>query len=232
MIVSRFHRFNCETAGATKVRTMWTMVPLLLFLIAVPAAIGDDKKAEAANSNVAIEKSENANAAESEAKQPDAAKTEAAKAVAEKVEAAKKAVIRMIGATALVTEMSTGLPLPARVDTGATCCSIHCEELEIKDAHPDPKVNIGKRVRFLIEPPEGKDKGEWIEAKIVDHVKVRTSEREDERYKVRLKFKVDDVEKKVLVTLNDREKMKYPVLLGRNFLRDDFLVNVALEGEK
>ena len=82
---------------------------------------------------------------------------------------------------------------------------------------------------LLIEPPEGKKEGEWIEAKIIDHVTVRTSEREDERYKVRLKLKVEDVEKKVLVTLNDREKMKYPVLLGRNFLRDDFLVNVALD---
>jgi hypothetical protein len=230
MIVSRFYRFDSETLGAISRRTMWTMASLLLLLIAAPAVLGDDKKADVSNTDVAIEESANANAAESEAKQSDAA--EAAKAVAEKVEAAKKAVIRMIGATALVTEMSTGLPLPARVDTGATCCSIHCEELEIKDAHPDPKVNIGKRVRFLIEPPEGKEKGEWIEAKIVDRVRVRTSEREDERYKVHLKFKVEDVEKKVLVTLNDREKMKYPVLLGRNFLRDDFLVNVALDGDK
>jgi hypothetical protein len=36
----------------------------------------------------------------------------------------------------------------------------------------------------------------------------------------------------VLVTLNDREKMKYPMLLGRNFLADDFLVNVSLDGDK
>jgi hypothetical protein len=193
-----------------------------MLLISAAAAVADDKKPEPKNANSTTE------AAEKMA----AANAEAAKAVADKVEAAKKAVIRMIGATALVTEMSTGLPLPARVDTGATCCSIHCEKLEIKGADPDPKVNIGKRVRFLIEPPEGKDKGEWIEAKIVDHVTIRTSEREDERYKVRLKFKVDDVEKKVLVTLNDRDKMKYPVLLGRNFLRDDFLVNVSLDGEK
>jgi hypothetical protein len=87
-------------------------------------------------------------------------------------------------------------------------------------------------VRFLIQPPGVEGKGEWVEAKIVDHVKVRTAEREDERYKVRLKLKVDDVEKKVLVTLNDREKMKYPMLLGRNFLADDFLVNVSLDGDK
>jgi hypothetical protein len=212
MIVSKVHRFDCEISGAKKARKMRMLMPLIVLLFASSAATADDK--------AAVEKL-------------DAANVETAKDVVAKVEAAKKElVIRMIGATALVTEMSTGLPFPARVDTGATCCSIHCEELEIKDADPDPKVNIGKRVRFLIEPREGKGKGEWIEAKIMDHVKVRTSEREDERYKVQLKLKVDDVEKKVLVTLNDREKMKYPVLLGRNFLADDFLVNVSLKGEK
>jgi hypothetical protein len=116
---------------------------------------------------------------------------------------------RLIGATTVITEVSTGLPLPARVDTGATCCSIHCDELEIKDAAPEPKDNIGKPVRFLIRHKEGddEDKGEWVEG-------------------------WEDVEKKVLVTLNDRQHMKYPVLLGRNFLRDDFLVNVSLEGDE
>lgn len=134
---------------------------------------------------------------------------------------------RVIGATAVITEVSSGLPLPARVDTGATCCSIHCDAVEIKDPDPDPRVNIGKVVRFLIKHKQGE--GEWVESKIVDHVTVRTSESEDERYKVRLKLRWEDMEKKVLVTLNDRQKMKYPLLLGRNFLQDDFLVNVSME---
>jgi len=222
MNTSRIHRLDCEISGVTFVYWVRATLPLLVLLIVAPASKAEEKKAETAIVEAATQEGE----------KTEPAKVETAKTVAEKVEAAKKAVIRMIGATALVTEMSTGLPLPARVDTGATSCSIHCEKLEIKDADPDPKVNIGKRVRFLIEPPEGGKKGGWIEAKIIDHVTVRTSEREDERYKVRLKLKVEDVEKKVLVTLNDREKMKYPVLLGRNFLRDDFLVNVALDGEK
>jgi hypothetical protein len=141
--------------------------------------------------------------------------------------AAKQPNVRLIGATAVVTEVSTGLPLSARVDTGATSCSIHCEAVEIKDADPDPRVNIGKPVRFLIKHEDGQ--GEWVEAKIIDHVTVRTSEREDERYKVNLRLRWEDVEKKVQVTLNDRQSMKYPLLLGRNFLRDDFLVNVSLD---
>ena len=69
----------------------------------------------------------------------------------------------------------------------------------------------------------------WVESKIVDHVTIRTSEKDDERYKVRIRIRWEDVEKKVVATLNDRQNMKYPMLLGRNFLRDDFLVNVSLD---
>ena len=89
---------------------------------------------------------------------------------------------------------------------------------------------MGKRVRILIKNPEGAQ--EWVRTKIVDHVTVRTSMDDEERYKVQLKLRWKDVEKKVLVTLRDREKMKYPVLLGRNFLRGDFLVDVNLGEEK
>lgn len=153
-----------------------------------------------------------------------------ASALAEETEKPKQHSARMIGATAVVTVVSTGVPLPARVDTGATSCSIHCDEFQIKDADPDPKVNIGKPVRFLIRNDDGE--GEWVETKIVGRVKVRTSEREDERYKVNLKLRCEDVEKKVQVTLNDRQRMKYPLLLGRNFLRDDFLVNVSLNAQE
>ena len=138
--------------------------------------------------------------------------------------------IRRIGPVTTVTEVSSGVPFPARVDTGATTCSIHYEALEIEDAAVSPEDNIGKRVRILIESPNGKQ--EWIRAKIVDRVTVRTTTDDDERYKVRLNLRWQDVEKKVLVTLSDRNKMKYPLLLGRNFLRGDFLVDVDLADEK
>ncbi len=138
--------------------------------------------------------------------------------------------IRRIGPVTTITEVSTGVPFPARVDTGATTCSIHYEALEIEDAAKSPEDNVGKRVRILIRNPDGEQ--EWISTKIIDYVTVRTTTDDDERYKVRLKLRWQDVEKKVLVTLNDREKMQYPLLLGRNFLRGDFLVDVDLDDEK
>lgn len=134
---------------------------------------------------------------------------------------------RRIGATTTVVEVTSGLPFPARVDTGATSCSIHYEALKIKNPSPEPKENVGKPVRILVKSPDGEK--EWIKTKIADHVTVKTSEREDQRYKVPLKLRSQDVEKKVLVTLNDRETMKYPVLIGRNFLKGDFVVDVDLD---
>lgn len=136
---------------------------------------------------------------------------------------------RRIGATATVVEVSTGLPFPARVDTGATSCSIHCEEIKIDDPAPKPEDNVGKPAKVLIKNSAGKE--QWVATKIAEHVIVRTSKHEDQRYKVPLKIRWQDVEKDVLVTLNDRQRMKYPMLLGRNFLRGDFVVDVNLRHE-
>jgi hypothetical protein len=135
-----------------------------------------------------------------------------------------------IGPVTTVTEVSSGLPFPARVDTGATTCSIHYEAIEIEDASETPEENVGKRVRILIQSPDGEK--EWVTTKIVDRVSVRTTTDDDERYKVSLKLRWQNVEKKVLVTLSDREKMKYPLLIGRNFRRGDFVVDVDLPAEE
>jgi hypothetical protein len=48
----------------------------------------------------------------------------------------------------------------------------------------------------------------------------------DRRYKVPLVFEWNGFRKEVLVTLNDRTHMEYPLLVGRNFLSGDFLVDV------
>ncbi len=131
---------------------------------------------------------------------------------------------RTIGATERVTEIHSGLPFMARIDTGAHSCSIHCENIEIEDAVEDPQKNVGKQIRFLVRNKRGQSK--WVTAVIADYVNVRTSESLSGRYKVRLELSCLDVCKDVLVTLNNRQNMRYPMLIGRNFLRDDFLVAV------
>jgi hypothetical protein len=134
----------------------------------------------------------------------------------------------IIGATAKLTEAESGLSFPARVDTGAQSCSLHVEKIEIKDEVKSRLKNVGKSARVLLKDADGKAK--WIDTKIAEAVRVKSSSLKsgefDHRYKVRLTLKWNDFEKTVLVTLNDRTDMEFPLLIGRNYLRGDFLVDV------
>jgi hypothetical protein len=137
----------------------------------------------------------------------------------------------IIGATAVLTEASSGLPFAARIDTGAASCSLHVEKMEIEDEAKKPLDNIGQSVRFQIKNEQGKSA--WVESTIAGVVRVRSSALKDgvfdRRYKVRLTLQWGDFSKEVLVTLNDRTDMKFPLLVGRNFLRHDFLVDVDVD---
>jgi len=138
---------------------------------------------------------------------------------------------QIIGATAILVEESSSLPFAARVDTGAASCSLHVEKIEIADEAKIPKDNIGKLIRFQIKNEQGGTA--WVDSRIASVVRVRSSALKeggfDRRYKVPVTLKWGDFGKEVLVTLNDRTEMNFPLLIGRNFLRRDFLVDVDID---
>ncbi len=140
---------------------------------------------------------------------------------------------RVIGATATVRESTSGLEFRARVDTGAKSCSLHVEKLIVEDKDAKRTRNVGKAIRFQVKDSKGGL--HWMEEKIAAAVRVKSSSLKpgeyDRRYKVRLPLEAEGVRKKVLVTLNDRTDMEFPVLLGRNFLRGDFVVDVDKTAE-
>jgi hypothetical protein len=133
----------------------------------------------------------------------------------------------IVGATEQVTEVESELPFSARIDTGATTCSVHVEKWVIKDGSRNMEENVGKTIRFMIKNDE--DVGHWLERKIARVAAIKTSEEEEVRYKVRMTLSCAGISKEVLVSLNDRSHMTYPLLVGRNFLQDDFLVDVSRE---
>jgi hypothetical protein len=139
---------------------------------------------------------------------------------------------QIIGATAIITEQTTGLPFAARIDTGAATCSIHTTKWEIKDRSRKPSENVGKPIRVLIKNQDGEE--QWIDTVVAGRVRIRNSALgEDDyhgRYKIKLPLEWNGFTKKVLVTINDRTEMEYPLLIGRNFLRKDFLVDVDING--
>lgn len=81
-----------------------------------------------------------------------------------------------IGATANIVEVSSGVSLLARVDTGARATSLHYEEgdLIIEDESSIPEDNVGKPARLRIENSAGKFA--WVDARIDSHIPVRTAD--------------------------------------------------------
>jgi len=136
---------------------------------------------------------------------------------------------QIIGATAKVVLTAADVTFTARVDTGAQSTSLHVEEIEVENGSDNPRENWGKKVRFRIQNQKGATA--WIDSVIDRTVIIRTADQQERRYKVPLKLKWHNLEKTVFVTLNDRSEMSYPLLLGRDFLRGDLLVDVEIDDE-
>jgi hypothetical protein len=111
--------------------------------------------------------------------------------------------------------------LQIRVDTGAKTSSLHVDDIEKErkdgklgasfNIHPDI-YDVHKIVRC------------W--APIVDVRQIKSSNGSSEqRLVIKTLFKLGDVEKEIEVTLTDRSGMSYLMLLGRQGMGTDFLVD-------
>lgn len=106
--------------------------------------------------------------------------------------------------------------LLAKLDTGALTSSIHAEKQELFER--DGK----KWVRFVIaETNGGKPLRVRMEAPLVRIARIKEPNAESvAREVVRLSFRIGDRKLRTEFTLNNRNNMVAPVLLGRSTLRD------------
>jgi hypothetical protein len=108
----------------------------------------------------------------------------------------------------------------ARIDTGAKTTSMHAVNIEEVEQRGELFV------KFQTFDSEGK---------VVEVVrKVDTTQRVSNtagfvsrRYVIKEKIKIGNIEREVLINLNDRSKMDYKFLVGRNLLLGRFIVDVA-----
>ena len=126
----------------------------------------------------------------------------------------------VVGATEQVFIGEKNLRLKARIDTGAKTSSVHAENIVINRSN-NPE---GQSISFDLVNKQGQR--ERIGTTVDSQVTVKTSEGTEQRYKVWLRVKWRNSSKNILVTLNDRTQMTYALLLGRNWLQGDFIVDV------
>ncbi|GAA4885871.1 ATP-dependent zinc protease family protein [Ferrimonas pelagia] len=133
----------------------------------------------------------------------------------------------VVGPVERLYVVEAGLTMAARIDTGASKTSIHAEQMEVVGGElADWDANIGKALRFVTR--NGAGKPAKIEATIAEVTHIRNSQGSEDRYVVWLTIGPKGNEKRVLVTLKDRAPMSYKLLIGRNWLAGDYLVDVDL----
>ncbi|MGB5440526.1 MAG: RimK/LysX family protein [Gammaproteobacteria bacterium] len=102
----------------------------------------------------------------------------------------------------------------ARVDTGASTTSINAEKLKAANG----------RVEYTIVNERGKESR--LSSAIVKESIVKNAESREKRYYVYLTIQHMGLAKKTLVNLNYRGESAYKLLLGRNWLSGNYIVDV------
>jgi hypothetical protein len=118
-----------------------------------------------------------------------------------------------IGAVEEVILLPWRVKLPARIDTGAAKSSLDAQELRV---HEDT-------VEFRLPRKYG---GLRMRLPIVEWRHVRTSEGLDRRPIVELEICFGSNRIRTPVNLADRSMVRYPLILGRSFLKENFVVDV------
>ncbi|WP_243401203.1 RimK/LysX family protein [Leptospira harrisiae] len=112
------------------------------------------------------------------------------------------------------------LKLRARIDTGAKSCSIHAVNIE--------KITENGE-EFVVFETFVDEKPVKLKSRFVKEAKVSsTSGISEKRIMIREVMKMGKIKEDVIINLNDRTNLNYPILIGRNFLMGKFLVDVSL----
>lgn len=128
---------------------------------------------------------------------------------------------------AVETVKVQGIEYLARIDTGADTTSINAYNITVEGEAPNLTSNIGKQLRFTTANEKGEI--QFIKTPIVKINNVHTALGSESRYVVLLAIVWDNQVKTVEVNLRDRSKMQFALLLGRNWLKNDFIVDVSSE---
>lgn len=136
----------------------------------------------------------------------------------------------VIGETAWIEVGGVPFNYLARIDTGASTTSIHAIDVKVADASVNPDENLGKMVTFRTLNRNGKSG--VLTLPIVKVSTIINTQGTEQRYIVRLPIAGGGVRKEVKINLRDRSKMTYKLLIGRNWLSKDFLVDVDMKADE
>ncbi len=128
----------------------------------------------------------------------------------------------ILGAFESVEFPEFNMSVKAKIDTGAYTGALHCTRIT-ESTTPE-----GQLLRFspFDHPETAIETADFV----VRHVKSSNGERQT-RYFINTEIFIQGVTYPIILSLADRSEMKWPVLIGRRFLRqNNFLVDVNKRG--
>lgn len=128
--------------------------------------------------------------------------------------------LQHIGTTEFVSLPDDGIAdVPAKIDTGADGSVIWASNIRLED---------GKLLFNFFAPGSAFYRTEPVVTTAFRVTRVRNSFGTEEfRYKIRLKLRLGEHTLTRWFSLADRSRNNYPILLGKNFLKNRFIVDVA-----
>jgi hypothetical protein len=131
--------------------------------------------------------------------------------------------IRIIGRREFVDFPTLDLiSVEAKMDTGAYTSSIHCKNIEVKYENGKPILYF-----ILLDPSHEEFSLRQHRFEQFTRKKIKNSFGEmEERFIIKTIIKLGTKRINTTLSLSDRENMRYPVLIGRRFLKGKYMVDV------
>ncbi|MFW3616047.1 ATP-dependent zinc protease family protein [Billgrantia antri] len=132
----------------------------------------------------------------------------------------------MVGRSEWIGLPDVGTYLRARIDSGANTSSLSATEITRfeRDGEDWVRFKLGLNEDDVVVEDVRDD---WIERPVERRVRIMQAAGSESRPVVSLLMTLGPIRETVEFTLNDRTHLNYPVLLGRRFLMDIALIDVA-----
>lgn len=112
--------------------------------------------------------------------------------------------------------------IPAKIDTGARTSVLHCQFRRLV------WIDNKRYVEFIpMEYKEGEEQHKFILPFHSEKTIRNSFGQEENRYIVKTKLNIGGFQFPIELSLTDRSGMEFPMLLGRSFLRNRFIVDVT-----
>ncbi len=108
--------------------------------------------------------------------------------------------------------------IEVKIDTGAYTSSIHCKNLKVEDCY--------LKCNFLDEEHPSYHEKEIVFDEYDVKVVKSSNGQSEARYRIKTEIVLFGKTQPIYLTLSDREEMRFPVLLGRNFLSKKYIVDI------